>query len=174
MSDTNWAADFTTYACQKLEQGLSQILRCAKLLDPAEIWRRPNEHSNSIGNLILHLAGNVRQWIVANIGGEPFDRDRPAEFAERGPKPTSEITANLDNVVRRAMQVIARLQPQDLSLRRTIQGYDVTTLVAVFHVVEHFSYHAGQIIYATKAMKNVDLSLYDAQGRKFSGAEKTP
>ena len=174
MSSESVAREFTAYARTKLMMHLAQIVRCAGLLSEAELWQRTNEHCNSVGNLILHLTGNVRQWIVGGIGGEPFTRDRPAEFAQRGPLPAAEITGALEDVVRHACASIAGLDMAALGVRRTIQGYDVSTVVAVFHVVEHFSFHTGQIVHLTKAMKSVELSVYDAEGHRLAGDEPIP
>jgi uncharacterized damage-inducible protein DinB len=166
--------EFTCYACDKLTQHLAQIARCASLLDDEQVWHRANEHCNSVGNLILHLTGNVRQWVIAGLAGEPFNRDRPAEFAQRGPLPTAEILSNLESVVGRASEIIRGLDVAALTARRTIQGYDVSGVAAVFHIVEHFSGHAAQIVHMTKALKDVDVSLYDAQGHKRPGAGAAP
>lgn len=174
MSGVDLIGDFTDYACRKLRQNLAQVVRCVGLLGPDEVWQRPNRHSNSVGNLVLHLTGNVRQWIIAGVGGEPFERDRPGEFAERGPLPTGQIVGELEGTVRRAVEVISALDARALAVRRSIRGYDVTTQAAIFHVVEHFSLHTGQIVYATKAIRDVDLSLYDDQGRKLDSGDTRP
>ena len=174
MSAADLAGDFTDYACRKLRQNLAQVVRCVGLLGPGELWQRPNQHSNSVGNLVLHLTGNVRQWIIAGIGGEPFERDRPGEFAERGPLPTEQIVGELKSAVRRAVEIISALDARTLAVRRSIRDYEVTTQAAIFHVVEHFSLHSGQIVYATKAMRDVDLSLYDDQGRKLDRGDPQP
>ena len=150
-------------------------MRCARLLSTEDLWQRPNGNSNAVGNLIIHLTGNVSQWILDGVAGEHYDRDRDAEFAQREPLDTERIIDALQRAVSRAKQVISGLDSRSLADRRTIQGYDVSLLRAVFHVVEHFSWHAGQIVYATKAMRDVDLSLYDAQGRLLeAGGDKGP
>jgi uncharacterized damage-inducible protein DinB len=166
MSANDLARELTAYAGDKLQQQLGQIRRCAARLSDDEIWHRSNPHTNAIGNLILHLTGNVQQWIVAGLGGIPADRDRPAEFAARGPVPASEIVERLGSVVADAIAIIEELDADALLRRRVIQGYTVSGLTAVFHVVEHFSGHTGQIVHITKLLKDVDLSLYDAQGRR--------
>ena len=166
---------FNAYARTKLNDSLRQIEKCLNLLSPEQVWHRPNEVSNAIGNLVLHLAGNVRQWIIASLGGEAFARDRSAEFAQREPLPTDEILDRLRETVERACDVIGGVTPDALAARVTIQGYNVTGLEAVFHVVEHFSLHTGQIVYATKLLINQDLSQYDAAGRRLDGrASGTP
>ena len=156
-------------AQEKLAENLSQIDRCINLLSKDQIWRRPGETSNAVGNLVLHLTGNVRQWIVSGVGGEPFRRDRPAEYLRRGEPPAETIQTDLRRAVERAIEIIGQLNPARLAETRDIQGYTVSTLAAVFHVVEHFSFHTGQIIYATKVMTGADLSLYDEQGRRLDG-----
>lgn len=167
MPSAELAREFVGYASQKLGQHLAQVERCVGLLEPGEVWHRVNAHTNSVGNLVLHLAGNVRQWILGGVGGAPQHRDRPAEFAARGPQPGTDALADLSAVVRRALEIIAGLDAAGLAGRRRIQGYDVSVLTAVFHVVEHFAGHAAQIVHMTKALRDVDLSLYDAQGRRL-------
>ena len=168
------AREFTSFATEKLTQQSRQVIRCAELLSADEVRHRGNDHTNSVGNLLLHLNGNVRQWIVAGGGGEPFNRDRPAEFAAREPLPSEQLVGRLEKTVKRALGIIGGLDAAGLSRCQTIQGYDVSALTAVFHVVEHFSGHAGQIVHMTKVLKDVDLSLYDAEGRKRSGLGALP
>jgi uncharacterized damage-inducible protein DinB len=169
MTAAELATNFNEYARTKLADSVRQIEKCLNLLALEQVWHRPNGVSNAIGNLVLHLAGNVRQWIVAALGDELFERDRPAEFAQRAPLPVAEMFERLRQTVERASAVIAGLSPDRLAARVTIQGYDVTGLEAVFHVVEHFSLHTGQIVYATKILIDQDLSQYDASGRRLDG-----
>lgn len=170
MSDADQlAAELTGYSRTKLGDSLSQIGKCLNLLSLEQVWQRPNDVSNAVGNLVLHLNGNVRQWIVAGLGGEPFERDRPAEFNQRDPLPTGEILGNLRATIERAGEVIAGLSPDRLLRKVTIQGYELSALAALVHVVEHFSLHTGQIVYATKLLTGLDLSLYDSQGRRLDG-----
>lgn len=166
--------DFSGAVSRKLAQDLEQIRRCAGLLSDEQLWSRTNAHCNSVGNLLLHLAGNVRQWIVAGLGGAAFERDRPAEFAERGPLPRERTLGGLERTVAEAVAVIQRIEPAEMSRTHTIQGYTVTALAAVFHAAEHFSFHTGQIVHMTKALRAVDLSLYDAQGRPIRPKSAAP
>lgn len=155
------------YARTKLRESLDQIERCLGLLSVEQIWHRPNEVSNAVGNLVVHLSGNVRQWIVDGLGDVPFQRDRPAEFSRREPLPAERILGELRDVVDQAVDVLGRVDAEQLGRRVTIQGYEVSGVAVVFHVVEHFSLHTGQIVYATKLLTGKDLSLYDPQGRRL-------
>ena len=169
MSERDWADECTTYAAAKLAGCARQVVRCARLLGDTALWYRSNDHTNSVGNLVLHLTGNVRQWIVAGLGGKTFDRDRPAEFAARGPAPVEEVVASFERVVQDALEVLETLNAEQLLTRRRIQGYDVSGLVAMLHAMEHFSGHTGQIVHITKLLKDIDLSLYDDQGQRLAG-----
>ncbi len=134
-------------------------LSLAPLTD-GDVWWRPNPVSNSIGNLMLHLAGNVTQWILGGVAGRPYARTRQQEFDERTPFPKSDLVARLSSVVLEADGVIARLDAAALTERRQIQRYDVSVLEAVYHVVEHFGMHTGQIILLSKARSARDLALW--------------
>ena len=134
-----------------------RIARCLRLLSDEEIWWRPNSASNSVGNLVLHLQGNVRQWIIAGLGGQTDLRDRDREFAETGPIPRRVLLDGMRNTVKEADQVLASLRQPDLLRRYSIQGYSITGLQAISHVAEHFAFHAGQIIFVTKLKRGKDL-----------------
>jgi uncharacterized damage-inducible protein DinB len=164
-----WQFEFCAYAATRLVDNLRQIEKCLSLLTVEQVWSRPNEASNSIGNLVLHLRGNVQLWIVSSLGGTEFARDRPGEFAQRDPLPVDEILPPLRETVSRAAEVIRGLSAERLLEPVTIQGYTLTVLAAVFHVVEHFSLHTGQAVYQTKSLTGLDLSLYDAEGRRIDG-----
>ena len=140
---------------------LPKIERCLERLSDEEVWWRANAESNSIGNLLLHLAGNARQWITSGVGGGADRRSRQVEFDERSTIPRAELLAQLGETLKEADSVLARLDPSSILERRRIQGHDVTVLQAIFHVVEHFSMHTGQIILITKTLKTEDLKFYD-------------
>src|ERR1041385_8541259 len=136
---------------------LPKIAAAIERLAEADVWWRPNDASNSIGNLMLHLAGNIRQWIVSGGGGAPDERDRAAEFARREPLSGEELLAILTEAVLEADAVIARTDPADLGDRRAVQGRTVTALQAIYHAVEHFGMHTGQILYIAKLRAGADL-----------------
>jgi uncharacterized damage-inducible protein DinB len=126
-------------------------IRAAVEAMPADrLWWRPNEQSNSIGNLLLHLSGNVRQWIVSGVGGQPDVRKRNMEFAARGGAMAAGMLDGLDATLREVDDVLRALLPSELLERRLIQGRDTTVFEAVYHVVEHFAGHTGQIIWIAK------------------------
>ena len=129
----------------------ANIDRALVALTDEQIWWRPNEDSNTIGNLILHLAGNVREWIVAGVGRMPNNRNRQQEFDERRKIPKHELLALLMSVLAEADEVLANLQGNELNETRQIQGSDTTVMNAIYHVVEHFSMHTGQIQWIAKS-----------------------
>ena len=129
-------------------------------LSEEQLWWRPNEASNSIGNLLLHLNGNVRQWIVTSFNQRDDGRNRAAEFAEKTGEPARELLARLGATLDEAEQVFLRLTEADLVAPMDIQGYHTTGLAAVYHVVEHFGMHYGQILYIAKALEGKDLGFY--------------
>jgi len=139
---------------------LPKIERCLEKLTDEQIWWRANEESNSIGNLILHLCGNARQWIICGVGAQPDNRNRDAEFARRDPIPRAELLTLLRSTLSEIQSTLETLDPSMLLERRKIQGHDVDILEAIFHVTEHFSMHTGQIIMLTKMMTSSDLRFY--------------
>ena len=140
---------------------LPKIERCLEKLTDEQIWWRANEESNSIGNLILHLCGNARQWIVSGVGSQPDARVRDAEFAQRDVIGRDELLNLLRSTLADVESVLRNLDPSTLLERRKIQGHDVDLLEAIFHVTEHFSMHTGQIIMLTKMITGSDLRFYD-------------
>lgn len=138
---------------------LPRVRAAVEALDADDLWWRPNDASNSVGNLLLHMAGNLRQWVVHGVGGAEDVRRRDDEFAAReGDR--DELLDRLRAAVREAAWTLDRLDPARLREPRTIQGMDVTALHAVYHAVEHFSMHAGQILWIVKLRTGEDLGFY--------------
>jgi uncharacterized damage-inducible protein DinB len=140
---------------------LPKIERCVGKLTDDQVWWRPNAESNSIGNILMHLNGNVRQWIVSGLGGATDTRVRQDEFDQKEIIAQSALLNRLRQTVNEACDVLSGLEESDLLEKRRIQGYDVTVLDAVYHVVEHFAMHAGQVVYLTKLLTGSDLRFYD-------------
>ncbi len=139
---------------------LPKIVICLNALSEQDIWWRPNEESNSAGNIVLHLAGNIRQYITSRMGGAPDVRERDKEFSERGPLPRIGLVALLRTTVDEGCRVLARMPSDSLGAPYSGPGGQITRLEAILHVVEHFSYHVGQIAYITKLRSARDLHLF--------------
>lgn len=151
-------AEFLKFSSETLTKLYSRIETCVSRLTPEQIWMRGGENDNAVGNLVLHLAGNVRQWILSGVGGAEDHRDRNSEFDARSGE---NVLDRLRPVVQEAAALIASLPHEKLSERKTIQKhYDVSVLEAIYHVVEHFSMHTGQIMFATKLLTGSDLGFY--------------
>jgi uncharacterized damage-inducible protein DinB len=149
-----------TFSAGKLDELCGRIEACVDQLTPEEIWSRNSENANAIGNLMLHLSGNVRQWILHGAGGAPDVRHRDTEFETRNGVAPSELKRHLRLTVEEACTVLRTLPHAQLAERRTIQKHEVTVLEAILHVVEHFSQHTGQIIFITKHLTGDDLEFY--------------
>lgn len=142
----------------------TKLRACVAVLSDQDLWKRPGPGTNSIGNLLLHLDGNVRQWIVGGVGGAPDVRHRDEEFAAEGGETAASLLARLESTLDEVDAVLARLTPDELLERRTIQSRDVTVLEAVYHVTEHFGMHTGQIILVAKLCAPGSIRFYDDAG----------
>lgn len=136
---------------------LRKIEHCLAQLSDEDVWQRANEASNSIGNLILHLSGNVQQWIVGGVGNLPYERDREHEFGERGNFTREDLLVRLKATLAKADQVLAEVDPNSLLERKEIQGCDVTVMEAILRIVQHFGLHTGQIMLLTKQHTGEEL-----------------
>jgi hypothetical protein len=131
-------------------EGLKKIEHCTRQLTDDQVWWRPREEMNSIANLMLHLAGNLRQWIIGGIGGAQDVRNRPQEFADRSGTSAAEILAKLRRTVAEADAVLGKLDAEQLAQARRIQGFDTTVLAAAFDTIAHFRGHVQEIIHLTR------------------------
>jgi len=151
---------FLNCSVAKLNQFSSRLLDCLDRLSEEQVWLRFTEDQNTAGNLVLHLCGNVRQWIVSGIGGQPDVREREKEFSARGGLSKAELAGRLRETVAAAVPIMQALTPERLAERKGIQGYDVTVLEAVYGVVEHFAQHTAQVIFVTKLCTGEDLGYF--------------
>jgi len=165
---------FIDFSVRKLRQLAERIVQCLDRLDEEEVWARGGNHENAVGNLLLHLAGNVRQWILSGVGGAPDTRQRDSEFAARGSLSKAELVSQLTETVNEAAAVLESLPPGRLTQSMSPQGYQVTLLEGIYHVVEHFAQHTGQIIYVTKMFTGRDLEFYKHLSGPGAHSEKTP
>lgn len=163
------AAAFIEYSRSKLlDEYWPRLRGCVESLSTDQVWWRPNEATNSVGNLLLHLEGNVRQWLVGPFTGAADNRNRPAEFRHRDPIEPAALLSRLETTLGEAARVLDALTEHDLLRSYEIQGYTVSGLDAVYQVVEHFGLHYGQVVYVTKMLRGEDLGFYrelDTTGR---------
>jgi uncharacterized damage-inducible protein DinB len=157
---------FLNFSTGKLKQFEERIETCLSKLTEDQIWARGHETENAIGNLALHLTGNVSQWILGALGDIPVQRDRDGEFSARGGINAEILSKRLRATVDQATEAISKLTAAQLTRTYTIQNYSVSGVEAVYHVVEHFAQHTAQIIFATKMLTQSDLGFY----RHLSGA----
>lgn len=153
---------------RRLREGEGRIARCLGLLSHEQLWHRPNQHLSSAGNLVLHLCGNVGQWVNSTLGGCPDERVRDQEFELSGIA-AGELLRELRSTLNKAESTIARLNPTDLERTWAVQGFQETGTGILMHVAEHFSYHVGQITLHTKLMLDMDTGYYAGQDLNVKG-----
>lgn len=144
-----------------LEESIPRIRMCLNQLDEDQVWFRPNPDMASIGNLVLHLCGNARQWILAGMLGQKDERNRDAEFDESGPLPLDELVRILDELEEDIIDGLSKIDTEHLLETYSIQVFQETGVSVLVHVIEHMSYHTGQIARDTKRMLGVDLGFYN-------------
>lgn len=136
---------------------LPRMARALEALDPADVWWRPHAAALSVGNILLHLQGNVNQWILSGLGGQPDRRDRAAEFAADCGDGGEVLFARLAATVSAACDLLPEVG--DLHAPCNIQGFSTTPFRAIYHVVEHFGWHCGQAVWIAKARGGTDHSI---------------
>jgi uncharacterized damage-inducible protein DinB len=147
-------AGFVAESRRNLIASFVRIQHCLKQLSEEQVWWRANSEMNSVGNLLLHLSGNVGQWLVLAVTGTASTRNRPAEFAQREPFPKSEVLGKLKETVEAAVTALDSIkEAEQLLARRRIQGNETTVLTAIYHSVSHFEGHAQEIISMTRQMR---------------------
>jgi uncharacterized damage-inducible protein DinB len=151
---------FLTFSRDRLQTFTTRIVDCLGRLSDEQIWAKGGENENSIGNLVLHLCGNVQQWIVSGVGGKADVRDRDSEFAALGGVNSQELQRRLKTTIHEATEVIASVPASRLPEIITVQKYQRAVLEVIYTAVEHFAQHTGQIIFATKILTGQDLGYY--------------
>jgi len=152
--------EFITQSTQRIDESTARITQCIHELTEDEIWKRPNASSNSAGNILLHLAGNIGQYAVSSLGDKADTRERPLEFSATGGMTGTELLGRLTATVTEALSIIRRQDENGLLKVRSVQGFTLSGMGIIIHVTEHYSYHAGQIAFWTKILKNKDLGFY--------------
>jgi uncharacterized damage-inducible protein DinB len=141
-------------------ESYERIYKCLTMIEEKDLWRTPGENIPTIGNMILHLCGNARQWILSGIGGRPDNRDRDQEFIIQTNIKKAELVFLLENMRVNLRQTLQEMDEGQLRTAYKVQGFDVTGFSVVIHVIEHFSYHTGQITTLTKWLTSKDTSYY--------------
>jgi uncharacterized damage-inducible protein DinB len=163
MSSNAIADNYLAYAARKLGQSQQIIARCCDKLTEEQMGHRRGDYENSVANLLMHLAGNLRQWILHGLDGQPDVRERDAEFSLDPTFTAAEARDRFDTTVAEAARVIAALDPERLLIvidpQPTGTWRNPTILEAIFKVVSHVDHHAGQIILLTKQLTATDLDL---------------
>lgn len=152
--------EFKAQSLTFFEANTPRIQQCINELSEAEVWLRPNGSSNSVGNLVLHLCGNITQYVLSSLGGQPDQRARDAEFAAEGGFTKQELWEKLAATTAAAARVMAAASEAELLRVRSVQGFQMSGIGIVVHVTEHYSYHTGQIAFWTKQLKNKDLGFW--------------
>lgn len=157
----------TTEAIQKefklrvFDESYSRIQKCLSMLSQEEIWKAPNDNTVSVGCLVKHLLGNMQQWVYAGVLSQPFQRNRDAEFIPESHLSAEDLKNQMSVAKEKIEKVLPTLSEELLSRELVIQGFDTTGFSAIVHVIEHFSYHTGQISLLTKLFLNRDLGYYE-------------
>ena len=165
---------FLGYSASKLRQLSGRIGDCLERLTDEQIWLRGNDEQNAVGNLVLHLCGNVRQWIGFGVANQPDIRVRDREFAARGDITSAQLRDRLQGIVEEAAAIIESVPAGRLGEKISVQKYDLTVLEGIYHVVEHFSQHTGQIIFATKLLTGSGMNFYGHLKSAGEHGQKTP
>jgi uncharacterized damage-inducible protein DinB len=144
-----------------MDENTRMVAKCLQELSEDEMWIKPNAHSNSIANLILHLCGNITQYAISSLGQKKDLRERDQEFAIKSGPNKSEVLHKLTETVTMAKNTIKNAPIEQLVRKRLVQGFNLSGIGIIVHVVEHYSYHTGQIAFWVKQLKNKDLGFYE-------------
>ena len=141
-------------------ESIPRIIKCLDMLNEDQLWYKANDSVNSIANLILHLEGNARQWIISTFEAIPDERVRHKEFEADGSHNKEELRQKLLILKDELKECVGKLNGDDLELVYDVQVYREKGISIIIHVIEHFSYHTGQIAYLTKLLADKDLDFY--------------
>jgi len=156
----NISNEFIQQSIKCIEENTSKIKTCLQQVKEENVWERPNESSNSIGNLLLHLCGNITQYIIATLGSKEDIRNRDAEFAATGGFTKEQLQNKLSAVIDEAISIIKLCDEEKLLQQKSVQVYTLSGIGIILHVTEHYSYHTGQVAFLTKLITNKDIGFY--------------
>jgi uncharacterized damage-inducible protein DinB len=157
---STFVKEFIEQSVYRIEESTNRIKKCLAEIDDAQTWRRPNDNLNSVGNLIVHLCGNIRQYIISALGEKKDIRDRNKEFSIREGPGKEGLFDELVNTVAEAVSILKNIDEARLTKIYSVQGFSLSGIGIIIHVTEHYSYHTGQIAFWTKQLKNKDLGFY--------------
>ena len=158
-----WMSEFLENSVYRLDESTRMNKISLESIEESNIWQKPNDSSNSFGNQIIHICGNMTQYIIASLGGQGDLRNRDAEFSITDGFTGSELIQKLEDTVDQAKYVLNNCSKSQLLKRYMVQGFDLSGIGIVIHAVEHYSYHTGQIAFWTKLLVNKDLGFYDGR-----------
>jgi len=154
------ADEFVKQSINYIEANAPRIEACLKELDDNEIWQSPGAGCNSVGNLILHLCGNITQYVISALGNKEDNRERDKEFSEKGGYTGVMLFDKLSSTINKATAIIKELDENALTMNYSVQGFDLSGIGIIIHVTEHFSYHTGQVAFYTKQLREKDMGFY--------------
>lgn len=157
---TTLSKEFIDQSIFRINESTKRIQKCFGEVEEPDIWKSANDNSNSIGNLVLHLCGNIRQYIISSLGKKPDTRERAKEFSAENGFTKAELLKKLTETVYEATEVVKKCDEAELLKVYSVQGFDLPGIGIIIHVTEHFSYHTGQIAFWTKQLINKDLGFY--------------
>ncbi|WP_394748755.1 DinB family protein [Spongiimicrobium salis] len=158
-------------ALYRFDESTRMIKISLALLSEEEVWQKPNGSLNSVANLLLHLCGNITQYAIASLGEKEDLRERDLEFSTTSGYTKDQLWQQLEATVSEAKNVIKAATTQQLQKKREVQGFYFSGIGILMHVVEHYSYHTGQIAFWTKLLKEKDLRFYDGMDLSIKNKE---
>ena len=159
--NNNIAQEFIEESIFRIEKNTVKIIKCLGELNEEQIWRRPNEVSNSIGNILLHVCGNIRQYTISALGGQPDIRERDEEFSAKGGHNKVQLQNKLVSTIGEAVDLIRNTDHSKLLKVHSVQGFTMSGIGIIVHITEHYSYHTGQVIFWTKMLTGNDAGFYN-------------
>jgi uncharacterized damage-inducible protein DinB len=158
--ENSFCKEFNEQCVYRNEENTKRIIQCLEKISETEIWKTPNESSNSMANIILHLCGNITQYLISALGNYDDHRERDKEFSTRGGYNKAELIHKLSATVAQANDIIRHISEEALMKRYSVQGFNLSGIGIIIHVTEHYSYHTGQVAFWVKEIKNIDLGFY--------------
>ena len=159
--ESQFCQHFKASCCFRIEEATRMLDIALSKLSPAQLWERPNENSLSIGNQLLHLKGNIAQYIISTLGQQTDTRNRDLEFTTQEGIDMELLWTDLKNTLETAKKCIQKCPEALLLKEHSVQGFDLSGVDVALHAVEHLSYHTGQVAFWVKQLINAHLGFYE-------------